>query len=250
MNLKKEFEKILSSKRKFYISIKKKKEINYENYYKKPKDPDGKIRILKNEKNYKLTQFKIILNYLSKIKGGKILDIGCGYGWLLSVLNKNKWKRYGVEINYDCHKIAKKNMDFIFDDINKVKNNTFDVVTLIHVIEHIKNPIKFLQIIKKKLRKNGVLIIETPDFDSAMARIYNTKFRLLHDPTHITLFSLDSISKLMRNLNFKIIKYEFPFFEGPFFNKNNMLKLFIKNKKEAYSPPFYGSVMTLFMKNK
>ena len=99
------------------------------------------------------------------------------------------------------------------------------------------------------LKKNGILIIETPDFDSAMARKFNTKFRLLHDPTHISLFSLDSLSRLLRDKGFEIQKYEFPYFEGRFFNKENILKLFKKNNK-YYSPPFYGSVMTIFCKKK
>ena len=41
--------------------------------------------------------------------------------------------------------------------------------------------------INKKIKTNGYLIIETPNFDFAMARIYNTKFRLLHDKTHISI---------------------------------------------------------------
>lgn len=248
MNLKKEFEKILIGKNKYFISIRKNKKINYQNYYKNAIDPDGKKRNLKKERNYKLSHFKIILDYLKKNRGGSILDIGCGYGWLLSSLNKKKWKRYGVEPSKDCYEIAKLNMDFIFNNINKINNKKFDVITLIHVIEHIRNPIIFLKKIKKNLKKNGILIIETPDFDSAMARKYNTKFRLLHDPTHISLFSLDSLSRLLRRLNFKIIKFEFPFFEGPFFNKKNLLSLLKKNKNK-YSPPFYGSIMTIILKN-
>ena len=140
-------------------------------------------------------------------------------------------------------------MEFVFNDINKIKDNSIDAITLVHVIEHIRQPIKFLKKLKLKLKKNGIFIIETPDFDSAMARQYNNRFRLLHDSTHMSLFSLDSISRLLRDLNFQIMKFEFPYFEGPFFNKKNILKLFKKSKK-GYSPPFYGSVMTLFLKKK
>ena len=82
-----------------------------------------------------------------------------------------------------------------------------------------------------------------------MARKYNKKFRLLHDKTHISLFSAESLMRLVRNLGFQIIKVEYPYFEGPFFNKKNILKLFKKNNKEL-SPPFYGSVVTVFAKKK
>jgi hypothetical protein len=52
----------------------------------------------------------------------------------------------------------------------------------------------------------------------------------------------------VRDLGLKIVKIEYPYFEGPFFNKKNILQLFKKNNK--YSPPFYGSVVTLFIKKK
>ena len=82
-----------------------------------------------------------------------------------------------------------------------------------------------------------------------MARRYNLKFRLLHDPTHISLFSQETLIRLLRDKNFQITNLEYPYFEGPFFNKKNILRLFDKNKKN-YSPPFYGSVVTIFCKKK
>ena len=120
---------------------------------------------------------------------------------------------------------------------------------MIHIIEHLRNPIDDLKEIKKKIKSNGYLIVETPDFDCAMARKYNTKFRLLHDKTHISLFSSESLVRLLCDLKFKIIKVEYPYFEGPFYNKKNILKLFEKNKR-SYSPPFYGSVVTIFAQKK
>ena len=58
--------------------------------------------------------------------------------------------------------------------------------------------------------------------------------------------SSESLIRLIRDMGLKIIKIEYPYFEGPFFNKKNMLKLFDNNNK--YSPPFYGSVITIFAK--
>ena len=99
--------------------------------------------------------------------------------------------------------------------------------------------------IYKKLKKNGVFILETPDFDSAAARRFGNKFRLLKDKTHISLFSQDSLIRFVRKYNFKIIDINYPFFETPFFTKSNLLKIF---KTSKISPPFYGSVITLFLK--
>ena len=65
----------------------------------------------------------------------------------------------------------------------------FDLIVVNQVIEHVKKPENLIKIVKKNLTKNGILIIGTPDFDSLMSRFYNNKFRMLHDKTHISLFS-------------------------------------------------------------
>ena len=251
LNLKNEFEKIIQ-KNHYFLKFNRVKKISYKNYYSNTKDPDGKKRDLLNEEKYKISQMKIVLDFLNKrlpIKQRKILDIGCGFGWLLKNLKEKYWKKYGIEINEEAKNIAKKNKIKVFDNLIFLKNKKFDVVSMIHVIEHLRNPINDLKKIKKNIKRKGYLIIETPDFDSAMARKYNKKFRLLHDKTHISLFSAESLMRLVRNLGFQIIKVEYPYFEGPFFNKKNILKLFKKNSRE-FSPPFYGSVVTIFAKKK
>ena len=90
-------ESLLSSY-KFYIKYpnKIKKNIYEETYYgKKIIDPDGKERNLINERKKKIKNNIQIISYLKKIKPGKILDIGCGYGWILSSIN-NKLKKFGI----------------------------------------------------------------------------------------------------------------------------------------------------------
>ena len=116
-----------------------------------------------------------------------------------------------------------------------------------HVIEHIKNPVTFIDEVKRILRPGGILIIGTPDFDSACARRYGKNFRLLNDPTHISLFSNDSMHRFLRDKNFRILKVEYPYFETRFFTKENLDRLFDIRKM---SPPFYGSFMTFFCMKK
>ena len=61
------------------------------------KDPDGKLRDLTKERKFKLKQMSYVLSFLKK-RGGKILDVGCGHGWMLSALG-NQWRKHGVEIS-------------------------------------------------------------------------------------------------------------------------------------------------------
>ena len=98
-NLSKEI-KLLLLKNQYYLKYNrnKKNSIYEENYHKRIKDPDGKIRDLTTEKKQKLRQLKYIVSYIKRKKPCKILDVGCGQGWLLSTLN-SKWKKHGVEIS-------------------------------------------------------------------------------------------------------------------------------------------------------
>lgn len=232
---------------KFYVKNNRLKKFVYEeNYHSKVKDPDGKKRNLLLERNYKLSQMPFIIKYLKRAKHGKILDVGCGHGWLLSSLNK-KWKKYGLDVSEFASRNAKKYAKIYTGDLNDIKEKNFDFITALHVIEHHIKPEKFIVKLRKILKKNGTLILETPDFDSAAARRYGNKFRLLHDQSHISLFSQDSLIRFVRYYGFKVIDIDYPFFETPFFKKKNILKIL---KKNSVSPPFYGSTITLFLKKK
>ena len=112
-----------------------------------------------------------------------------------------------------------------------------------HVIEHIKDPLLAIKKVKAMLKEGGTLIIGTPDFDSGAARRYNSNFRLLNDPTHISLFSSDSMHRFLRDVGFLINNVEYPFFETDWFTQENLIKLL---NDKTISPPFYGSVMTFF----
>jgi len=233
---------------KYYVTIKRKLS---KNYWKVKKDPDGKVRdridnFTKERKTF-LKNNKSLLKIINSIKYENLCDVGCGPGFLLSSI-KNK-KLFGIENDQLAIKTASKYAKIYKIDLNKkfkIKEK-FDLIVCYHVIEHIKNPITFLINLKKILKKNGYLILGTPDFDSAMARRYKNKYRLLHDKTHISLFSLDSISRLLRNKKFDIKLIDFPYFETEYFNKKNLFRLF--SKKEI-SPPFYGSFITIVCQKK
>ena len=246
LNFNLEIKKLLYNK-KYYVKYNRQNNIKFEkNYHGIVKDPDGKLRNLKNERKFKLSQIKYVLQYIKKIKPGKVLDVGCGYGWLLSALN-NKWKKYGVEISKHAGVFSKKFGKIHIGKIEEYHERKFDLITALHVIEHINKPEIFILKLKKILNKQGILILETPDFDSAAARRYGKKFRLLFDKTHISLFSQDSLIRFVRDHGFEVLDINYPYFETSYFTRKNILKIF---NKKTVSPPFYGSVITLFLKKK
>ena len=149
-NIKKKINNILISK-KYYASIPlAKKNISYEkDYHYESLDPDGKKRKLLDEKKSFLSNNKHIVNFLKKSKPGKIIDVGCGLGWYMSVLD-SKWTKYGTDISKFALRNASNYCNTIHGDLekilrqNKIKEK-FDYVIFSHVIEHLKNPIFVLK---------------------------------------------------------------------------------------------------------
>jgi len=214
-----------------------------EEYHEITIDPDGKKRCLLEEREKWLLRVKEITDYLDSLSPRRILDVGCGLGWLLSYLNDN-WDKHGIEISKFASNHAKKYGN-VFNGVleDYPCDSKFDVIVMNHVIEHLEDPIGALNRIRDMLKSDGIFIIGCPDFDCAAARRYGDRFRLLNDPTHISLFSSDSMHRCLRDHGFKIKKVEYPYFDTPWFNKKDLNKIL---DDKGISPPFYGSNMTFF----
>lgn len=218
------------------------------NYWENVVDPDGKIRNKLDEKELRISDVQEELEFINSLPSGRILDIGCGTGDLLSSV-KGSWNKYGQEISKFAAEKAKNHGNIFVGPLKDAPydNDFFDVVVMYHVIEHLKKPDDEIIIVRNILKQNGILIIATPDFDGAMARRFGEKYRLLHDRTHVSLFSRISLRHFLDDYGFEIEKECFPFFETRHFTKENLLRLFDNNKM---SPPFWGSFMTFYCRKK
>ena len=100
----------------------------------------------------------------------KLLDIGCGKGQFLNFLKKKGWSVYGTEFSSISAETAKKRIGndsiFISSDFDELRNISikFNIITLWHVLEHLKNPKKLINLIDEKLISNGFVVIEVPNF--------------------------------------------------------------------------------------
>lgn len=227
----------------YFVSIEPRGSVSYEeSYHFTAIDPDGKKRDLLSERETSLAGCPEIVNFFKSAEPGKVLDFGCGLGWLLSEISE-KWEKHGLEISKVAAKHASQFAKVFCGDFSEYRENEFDVIVLNHVIEHIRNPKQIVDFIDRALKPGGTLIVATPNFDSAAARKYGNAYRLLHDPTHITLFSEDSLRRFLRANAFLIFRVEYPFFETPWATRENLLSML---SMQEVSPAFYGSYITIF----
>ena len=230
----------------YYVSLPPRTHQESDTYWDPTIDPDGQSRNRLKEEEAKayLANISQELEFIEGLTPGKILDVGCGPGWLLSAINPG-WDKYGIEPSRIAGTIASAHANIEIGTFENaiIESEAFDLIVMYHVVEHMKNPVNTLKSVRSMLGAKGHMILGTPDFDSGAARRYGTNYRLLHDPTHISLFSNDSMHRLLRDIGFKIQKVEYPFFETSYFTRKPLLNLL---SPHGISPPFYGNFMTFY----
>jgi 2-polyprenyl-3-methyl-5-hydroxy-6-metoxy-1,4-benzoquinol methylase len=169
-------------------------------------------------KNYpNLDQREIIMSNLID-KNQKILDLGCGTGNFIKILNKKNKKVEGVEISKKAAQIGlKQGLNIKIADLHSTfpyKRNSFDTVTAGEIIEHIYDTDFFLDEIKRILKPNGYLILSTPNIATLGRRLMllfgiNPLIETSLDKAsgHIRYFTQKSLEELLNKHNFKIINF-------------------------------------------
>lgn len=213
-------------------------------YWTQATDPDGKVRDRFAERDIYLADMAGELAFIAGLTPGRVLDIGCGPGWLLSAIDP-AWQRFGVEPSAPAARLAAEHAAITTGTLDDTDygDGAFDLIVMYHVIEHMADPVDALQRVMSLLKPGGRLLLGTPDFDSGCARLFGAQYRLLHDPTHISLFSNDSMHRLLRDTGLHIDTVDFPYFETRWFTEENLQRLF---DTTTVSPPFYGNFMTFY----
>jgi 2-polyprenyl-3-methyl-5-hydroxy-6-metoxy-1,4-benzoquinol methylase len=155
-----------------------------------------------------------LVNQLIDGKKEKIMDIGCGAGVYLKVAFKNGWEQcVGIDVNERYNDIYKetKGVQFIsssFESLDPDKlGENYDCIALWSVLEHLYDLNNILTVVKKLLRKDGLLFILVPNVESLATRLMREM-----SPTfnwkHISHFSQKSLTELMKRNNFEKIFME------------------------------------------
>lgn len=215
-----------------------------ESYWGVITDPDGNVRDRREERERYLQDIATELAFINGLPAGRMLDIGCGLGFLLSGV-ADDWERHGVEVSAFAARRATRYGQIHQGLLEEAgyPDRHFDLVVIYHVIEHVADPLALLKEIRRILKPDGWLILGTPDFDSGAARRYGANYRLLHDVTHISLFSNESMHRFLRDHGFRIEQVDYPYFATRYFNRNSLLALLDTSR---VSPPFYGNFMTFY----
>ncbi len=152
---------------------------------------------------------------------GRILDIGCARGLILNAAKDDGWETFGLEFSEETALHAKEvlNLDVRIGDIREAgfEQNTFDVITIWHVLEHIKDPFAAIKECSALLKTGGLIALSVPNFDSWQSKMTGPHWFHIDLPYHFYHFSSSNLSLLLKNNSFKIEKIKYYSFEqNPF----------------------------------
>ena len=205
-------------------------------------DPDGVIRYRNTdaERAQYVRDLQNELRFANDVPGLRVLDFGAGAGWFLAAMS-SRLAKHGMEIDESAVAMWPKSIERIFE-FGADTESAYDLVICHHVIEHCDRPEDILSNLYCALRDRGLLIFATPDFDSPCAKRFGPAYRMLHDPTHISLFSRASAERFLTDHLFTILDVQYPFPERYATAKN-----FARwNDTQRVSPPWPGNWMTFY----
>jgi SAM-dependent methyltransferase len=176
---------------------------NYELYH---QSTDGiEQPVFNSETASSIPRSIAVLNYAKTVITIKdnihAIDIGCGVGNMLKSMSQTLTtaKLYGFEPNAHKKKELEgiKNVAEIYTDIEQVNPSYFDLITMIHVLEHVESPLDFLKNLKYKIKPGGYLIVAVPDYTE------NPFDLIITD--HATHFAMDTLFHLLLMSGFEIL---------------------------------------------
>jgi len=139
--------------------------------------------------------------------GGRLLEIGCAYGFFLD-LARAHWDVSGVDVSEEgvAHArevlgLAVERADFL-DTLETPE--TFDLICLWDTVEHLPHPARTIEKAARALKPGGALVMTTGDIGSFVARWRKQRWRQIHPPTHLYYFSQKTLSRAVEQAGLRV----------------------------------------------
>ena len=135
---------------------------------------------------------------------GKLLDVGCGFGYFLNVAQRERFDVFGL----DCSMYAVERCQQRFP--GKVKDGflspgvfpdkSFDVVSMFDLFEHVYHPREFLETLHQITKDDGIVVITTPNHRSLLSRVSGRNWVSYKIPEHVYYYSPETLRRMVNSL--------------------------------------------------
>ncbi len=140
---------------------------------------------------------------------GKMLDIGCGVGDFLHTTEEHGWTCTGVEPSEDAKAIAKtktKANIINSEDMEKIPDATFDLITMWHVLEHVDDLKWQIEQLHRLTKTKGRIVIAVPNYKSYDAQYYKELWAAYDVPRHLSHFNKNVLTKIFKSKNLELVR--------------------------------------------
>ncbi len=152
-----------------------------------------------------------LLEAAAEGRAGRLLDVGCGYGFFLREMKARNWTVEGIEVCEAGAAQARLAGIRVFPqplEILSLPAESYDAVTLFYVIEHVGDPAATLKEIHRILRPGGIVLLRWPH-TTPIVRLLGPlarPFDLYHTPYHLYDFSPDTMARLLKRAGFDRVR--------------------------------------------
>jgi len=155
--------------------------------------------------------YKNLLEITRITKSGKLLEIGCGTGYLLQMARDDLgFDVFGVEPNIETSQFCreKRRLNVITGTLEQAgfPESFFDVVYMRDVFEHVRKPQQLLQEIYKIMRRGGLIVIEVPNVDGLIYKLVGERHVCVFGFEHFNFFSKKSLKYVFKKTGFETIQ--------------------------------------------
>jgi 2-polyprenyl-3-methyl-5-hydroxy-6-metoxy-1,4-benzoquinol methylase len=163
---------------------------------------EGKVRYL---------QALVDLLRRNGVDGGRVLDVGSGFGFFLHALEEKGYEPYGLEVSEYARDRAREYtsapvVTHSAEQRFPFESDFFDAVTMFDVIEHIADYPTALAECKRTLRRNGRIFVITPSGHSIARLLLGRRWSWHKDPTHVHMFNPGSLKVALWDAGFSDVK--------------------------------------------
>ena len=160
--------------------------------------------------NTKIDDKRRFLFLKNKIKNKVLTDFGCGNAGFLNNAKNVCKKVYGVELQKDLYEYFRSCSLDIFQNISQIPEKS-DIITIFHVLEHTKDPVKTLESMKSALKENGRVFVEVPNTKDALISLYKSKkFQdFVFWSCHLYIFDKKTLEQTVKKAGYKIEKFSY-----------------------------------------
>lgn len=211
-----------------------------------PVDPNGQQRDMRSDAEAALWAKTRALPVSWLPQSARVLDVGCGPGKLK--LARPDLDVYGYEPDDEDWKVAQAR------GVKDMRTPAWpgasflplycDALFCMDVVEHMTTPERDLKRWLGYVRPGGLVIVECPDFGCPMAQLYGDRFRLLHDPDHVSLFTTESLVRMLRALGVMVEEIAYPYFGGEYDTPENAARQTARTLGE-WSPAAPGNLVAV-----